>query len=779
MSSAQRGVRATRALAAEQATAALLRLTARANCARRTEELYEPALDAVTELLHVERASILLFDDAGVMRFKAWRGLSSRYRSAVEGHSPWTRDTVDPVPLCIEDAREDPSLADYGSLFESEGIRALAFIPLICRGQLLGKFMAYAPERRVFTPHELTLAQVVASQVAEACGRARLIEAEQSARTLAERSADRTRRLLRMTSQLSKALLKSEIAELVIEEGALALEASSCGMWLVNDSELRLLGQRGYPAEVAAHVRTIQVADDVPVARAVQLGEPVWLQCHAEYVAAFPRFARWSDVAMERVSEVAVAALPLIIRGRVLGVLALAFNAARVFDEAERSFLVLLAQHCAQAIERARLYREGQAAQARADLLARASAVLASSLECETTLRNLVHVTVPELCDWCSVEMLDDAGKVYQLAVHHVDEHKRPIALAMRSKYPPDPQQMRGVMKVIRTGEPELHEVVTEAMLRMSALDDQHLRLGLEIGIHSVMIVPMHAHGRSFGAITFVSSSPARRFTRVELETARQIGERAAVSLHNALLYDQAIGAVRVRDEFLSIAGHELRTPLTALLLQAQAIVNGAQAADPARVRQRGERILRSSLRLTKLVDELLDVTRITSGRLELSREPIDLASLLDDVLHGASEQIERSGARVRFVEREPAIGSWDRHRLEQVVMNLLSNALKYGANEPIEVAIARCGAFARLCVRDRGIGISAEHQARIFGRFERAVSSRNFGGLGLGLWISREIVEAHGGSITVTSEPGQGAEFVVLLPLEAPTSSAARNELT
>ncbi|MGZ3459899.1 MAG: sensor histidine kinase, partial [Archangium sp.] len=175
-----------------------------------------------------------------------------------------------------------------------------------------------------------------------------------------------------------------------------------------------------------------------------------------------------------------------------------------------------------------------------------------------------------------------------------------------------------------------------------------------------------------------------------------------------------------------------------------------------------------TSQRLGALVDELLDAGRITAGRLKLEREEVDLATLARDAVGRMSEALARTGSEVKLVADAQVVGRWDRVRLEQVVGNLLSNAAKYGRGQPVEVRVeAGHDGRARLVVKDHGIGIAPEDQARIFERFERAVNGRQFHGLGLGLWISREIVESHGGHIQVQSAPGEGSTFTVELPRE------------
>jgi signal transduction histidine kinase len=230
----------------------------------------------------------------------------------------------------------------------------------------------------------------------------------------------------------------------------------------------------------------------------------------------------------------------------------------------------------------------------------------------------------------------------------------------------------------------------------------------------------------------------------------------------------EAREAVRLRDEFLSVASHELKTPLTSLKLRVQGLIDQAPpVADPAealRLHKSFDLAERQVRRLEKLINSLLDVSRIAIGRFPLQCEEVDLVSMVHNVVGQFSAEIARSGADILLDLPAHARGHWDPLRLEQVVVNLLSNALKYGAGKPIEIAVRCDDDTAFLTVRDHGIGIDAADQRRIFERFERAVSL-NYGGLGLGLHIAREIVVAHHGTIHVESERGQGAAFVVAIP--------------
>ena len=234
--------------------------------------------------------------------------------------------------------------------------------------------------------------------------------------------------------------------------------------------------------------------------------------------------------------------------------------------------------------------------------------------------------------------------------------------------------------------------------------------------------------------------------------------------------------AIEVRDIFLSVASHELKTPLTSLslrLAQVQREARGTASGHQARARElRNLEIAEAQLgRLAMLVDGLLDVTRISEDRLSLVLEEVDVAELVREMAQGMAPQAERAGSPLRVEVPARAVGRFDRVRLGQVVTNLLSNAIKFGAGQPIHVALTTDGNAVRLAVTDEGIGLAPESLERIFERFERAVSERHYGGLGLGLYITRKIVEAMGGTVKAQGAPGRGATFTVELPVDGTTS--------
>jgi signal transduction histidine kinase len=418
--------------------------------------------------------------------------------------------------------------------------------------------------------------------------------------------------------------------------------------------------------------------------------------------------------------------------------------------------------------------------------LAEAGQMLASSLDYEATLAAVVQLAVPRLADWCAIEILKEGETLpRQLAVAHSDPAKVELARELRRRYPPDPAVPLGLMQVLRTGEPELLSEIPDELVRAHVQPPEQAELLLELGLRSSMILPLRVQGRVFGALLFVSAESGRRYGKDDLALAVEIARRAALAVENARLYREAQEAVRLRDVFLSIASHELKTPLTTLLLQSQALVrdvtrSGAPSPDRSgdrfqeRLLKRSAHIEKQVLRLEELVNELLDVSRITAGRLELKPSEFDLVELVQEVIARFEDEAVRAGSSMTLVAPDGARGSWDRLRLDEVLTNLVSNALKYGAGRPIAVEVEVESGTVRIRVRDRGIGIAPEHQGRIFERFVRLVPERAYKGFGLGLWITRQIVEAHGGTIRVTSETGEGSVFVVELPGACPTPRGA-----
>ncbi|MBV9787746.1 MAG: response regulator [Chloroflexi bacterium] len=412
---------------------------------------------------------------------------------------------------------------------------------------------------------------------------------------------------------------------------------------------------------------------------------------------------------------------------------------------------------------------ERKRAEGALQFLAEASRMLSNSLDYETTLQSVAQLSVPILADWCAVDILQEDGSIREL-VAHINPQKVEAIRSTRFRYPPSEDVAHGVPHVLSSGKAELHAEIDDELLRMIARDQGHLRLLREQNFRSYMCVPLQAHGRILGTVTFITSESGRRYGATDLRLAEDLARRAAIAVDNARLYRESQEAILARDEFLSIASHELKTPLTSLQLQVQTLLRsvykgGQSKLSLERIVTKLELADQQTERLAGLINELLDVARIRSGQIDMRIEEINLSEVVQTVAVRFEEQLAQVGSQLHLAceEHTPVCG--DRLRLEQVVTNLLSNAIKYGSGNPIAISIRQTGESVQMFVRDEGIGIAQEHLERIFVRFERAVSSDNYGGLGLGLYIVHQIVEALGGTIRVSSELGRGSTFTVSLP--------------
>ncbi len=405
-------------------------------------------------------------------------------------------------------------------------------------------------------------------------------------------------------------------------------------------------------------------------------------------------------------------------------------------------------------------------AQERLSFLAAASAVLGTSLDFEATLTNLAWLAVPRVADFCTVLVMDEEGELRRLVAAHVDSEKIAMAEELERRYPPGKDS--GTSRILATGEPDMIAVITDEMLARGARDAEHLRLMRELQIGSYISAPLVARGRVLGVISLVMAESGRHYSKDDLSLVMDLARRAGTAVDNARLYGETQEALQLREEFLSIASHELRTPLTALRLQAQLLrrlVKDDQepAGDSRRLIDGVERQVK---RLSRLTSDLLDVSRISAGRFELDTSRFDLGVLVREVVARFEDELQAAGSSIALDLNGPVLGNWDRHRLDQVIANLLSNALKYGGDAPIHIATRADSEVARLTVSDQGPGIATENLERIFDRFERVETSDRTPGLGLGLFIAREIVEAHGGTIRARSVSGQGSTFTVEIPL-------------
>ncbi|XYH93660.1 AAA family ATPase [Sorangium sp. So ce1128] len=459
-----------------------------------------------------------------------------------------------------------------------------------------------------------------------------------------------------------------------------------------------------------------------------------------------------------------VLCLPILRQAEVVGLLYLENDLlAGAFTPDRLLALSLLATQAAISLDNARFLQ-------RSAFLAEAGEILSASLDYRETLVRLGRLCVRSLCDWCVIDVVED-GEIRRVSWAHKDATKEALLDEFGRRFPPRWGSPHPASRVLSTGAPLLFPELPDEQIRTLTVDDEHRRLSRALGAQSSVIVPLVARGQTLGVLSIVSATPGR-YGRAELELAQEAARRAASAIDNARLYRASQEAVRARSEFLTVATHELNTPLTSLTLAVQSLRRAAplgRVIDPQVLDRRLELLARQGTRLTRLINDLLDVSHLDMGPLVLERTDVDLGALVREVAERFEADLAGARCSVSIRTGAPAFGRWDRSCLDRVVTNLLSNAIKFGTGKPIVIAVGAERGTARLAVRDHGIGIAPEQRDRIFGRFERAVSERHYGGLGLGLYISRRIVEDHGGSIRCESQPGAGATFIVELPCAEP----------
>jgi predicted ATPase/signal transduction histidine kinase len=464
-------------------------------------------------------------------------------------------------------------------------------------------------------------------------------------------------------------------------------------------------------------------------------------------------------------------AVPIRRKARSVGVLYLENNlATRAFAPDRVQVLQLLSSQMAISLENSLLFEERRRAESAVRFLAESSIALAESLDYEKTLARVARIAVPFLADCCMVLMQDKPQSIHCAAVTCANPAKEALLRESEQRYPSCWGSRTPGVVALRTRESQFIPEVSDEHLLTFSQEGPHRELMRSFGIRSCMAVPLLSGGGSIGSISFFRTSRKHRYGPADLALAHEVARRAAISIDNARLFRDAQEAIHLRDEFLSIASHELYTPLTSLQLSLQRLERTPSTASPEVASRVFHNAWRQMRRLRRLIDELLSVSRLQINPMHLQLEEIDLAAITRDVVEHFSKESAHSSSLLLLRAAPRVIGRWDRIRIEQVVTNLLANAIKFGNRKPIEVSVSAEGDSALLTVQDHGIGIAPDRLPHIFERFERAVSAREYGGLGLGLYIAREIVSALGGAIRVDSTPGAGTRFTVQLPRAGPS---------
>jgi PAS domain S-box-containing protein len=405
--------------------------------------------------------------------------------------------------------------------------------------------------------------------------------------------------------------------------------------------------------------------------------------------------------------------------------------------------------------------------------LSEADSILASSLDFELTLETVARLAVPHMADYCLVDLVDEQGAIRRMVVAHSEQAKEQAWREMQRRFPLDPNLPHSIPKALRTGRPELYANMKSEMFADALSDVEQVKTLQQFGIKSSMIVPLLARGRTIGAISFIAAESARQYNASDIAFAEDLARRAALAIDNAQLYRRIEDANRAKDEFLATLSHELRTPLTPIIGWVHMLRNQRLSATET---PHGLAVIdKNSQMLARLINDLLDMSAIMSGKMRIEHTPVDLDAALREAIETARTSADRRKVEIN-VEFEPCssqtprLVSGDRMRLVQVFGNLLNNAIKFSDDgQDVRVVCKSDGAEARVEIEDTGQGIPPEFLPYVFDRFRQADGSttRAHGGLGIGLALVKSFVEAHGGeAVAASAGLGHGSSFTVVLPL-------------
>jgi PAS domain S-box-containing protein len=768
---------------------------------------------ATTELVGAttaDRAAVLLFDESGTMRFRAWRGLSDDYRAAVDGHSPWSPGERDPRPFSVADAARDEALAPFREVIEAEGIEALAFVPLVHRSRLIGKFMLYRDRPGAFAPEELQLAQTVGSHVASVAERRRAEDA-----------------LLKSRSEL-EAILRQ------VADGITVQDATGSLVY-ANDAAASLIGFASAGELIGTPVKDVMQRFEMYDER----GRP------------FPLERLPGRLALSGLESEAA------IRYRIKGTNQERWSVVRaspIFDEHGEIKFAVNAFHDVTA---------RKAAEERLRLLAEVSETIAQSFDYRETFEGIARLVVARVADSCHIWIEED-GALVRCGFATADADRRRELDATTSRYDLDDDAAVPV-RIFRTGDavlvadagvdvlppmrsavgvPLLHGdraigVLSLASLEAGRHDEKDLALAQLIGRRLALAVvnarlyaaerearrEAEARAQAAQALAFTAEgvcmvdnngnvrlwNPAatsitgiaevdvvgRRlvsvvpsWSRVDAQSDDESptvsvpldvgGKELWLSVSTARFPGGAVYAFRdltheraleqMRSDFVSTVSHELRTPLAAIYGSAMTL-RRPDMAGPERSEELLDVIATESERLARTINDVLWASRLDSGQLQVSIESCDPTRLVESVVAAARTHLPPNlDIQVTSADPLPRVAA-DPDKVRQVLSNLVDNAVKYSPDGgTVRVSLDAGERHVRFGVIDDGLGIPAAERERIFDKFYRLDPNltRGVGGTGLGLYICRELVARMGGRILVESEEGRGSAFTVELPVAA-----------
>jgi PAS domain S-box-containing protein len=403
-------------------------------------------------------------------------------------------------------------------------------------------------------------------------------------------------------------------------------------------------------------------------------------------------------------------------------------------------------------------------------LLSEAGEILVSSLDPSLIFESIAKLLVPSLADWCSFDVMNEMEDVENLLVYHRDPQKIAHAKALYRLYSTHPNSEEDTLKVLASGKAQVYKSPGLKISKDIDLTKHQLAMVDELSDTTFMIIPLIAHGHSLGTLTFASYGFGRKYDKDYVALGEELGRRVALAFENAKLYRFSQKAIEVRNDFLSIASHELNTPITSVKLQLQMVKRSLTKANNHFPVERFQKSIDTSVRqvdrLVNLVQVLLDVSRIQSGQFNFSFEAVNVMDLVRDVYERHKELLKTTSCTLNIKNIQKIEVEWDKTRIEQVLTNLINNAIKYAPGK-IDINIVNDDEnnSVKISVQDQGKGIPEDKINNIFERFSRGHSAESVSGLGLGLYIVKQIVEGHNGKIEITSVINQGSCFTLTLP--------------
>jgi signal transduction histidine kinase len=427
------------------------------------------------------------------------------------------------------------------------------------------------------------------------------------------------------------------------------------------------------------------------------------------------------------------------------------------------------AEHAARDLIREQAARTAaETAAHRFRFLSESSAVLSSSLDCRTILATLARVCVTGIADWAEVYFVDDAGVVKRLEAAHCEPARGDLMQGLRD-VPIDPESNHPVLHVVKSRKPLLVESVEADLLATTITDPRHAEVVEQLGMLSLMMMPLVARDRALGAMALISSDTTRRFSEQDLALVEDIAAHGALALDNALLYEEARKANRTKSDLLAVVSHDLRTPLNAVIGYAELLNMGIPEPVPDAARERLQRIRTSAKHLLYLLDDLLSFARLEAGHEEPHLQDVDVRNVIREMAAVVEPLAFAAGLQFALdMPQHPVIIRTDPDKLRQVLVNLGGNAVKYTKEGRIRVALRENGVNRiAVDVSDTGIGIAPEHLDQIFEPFWQVDPDRrgHDAGTGLGLSVVRELARLLGGEVSVESTLGKGSTFTVRVP--------------